>query len=105
MRKLLFASAAATALLATSLPSQAQSIFSRNNAESQALVVDSRGVLTMAPLLERVTPAVVSIETSSKPKRSTRSNQTQRDMLERFFGQLPPGLDSPDNSDDDAPRR
>lgn len=104
MRKILFASVAATTLLATSLPSQAQSIFTRNS-ESQALTVDSRGVLTMAPLLERVTPAVVSIETSSKPKRSSRSNQSQRDMLERFFGDLPPGFGAPNGGSDDGARR
>jgi len=55
----------------------------RNNG---ALSMDSqRGVLTMAPLLERVTPAVVSIDirgTSKTPKTSGPNEE----LLERFFG-------------------
>lgn len=100
MRKLLLATVAGVAVLGTSLPANSQSFL--RGSETQALTVDSRGVLTMAPLLERVTPAVVSIETASKIQtRSTRGSQSQRDMLERFFGQLPEGM-LPDDGDDDS---
>ncbi|MGB6230905.1 MAG: Do family serine endopeptidase [Litorimonas sp.] len=47
-----------------------------------------RGVITMAPLLERVTPAVVSINTLSEPGESDLSDD-QMEMFERFFGQSP----------------
>lgn len=96
MKKFLALSAAAAALMVTSLslsaPSQAQSVFASKSTESQALTVDSRGILTMAPLLERVTPAVVSIETSGK-RASSASNSSRsggetspEELLERFFG-------------------
>ena len=72
--------------------------------ESQAMTVDSRGVLTMAPLLERVTPAVVSIETSGKRSTTTsRSNNrsstqpTPEELLERFFGPGMRGQRSPNS--------
>ena len=60
-------------------------------AESSALTIDSRGVLTMAPLLESVTPAVVSIDVSGTTKApSTRGFSGNEEFLERFFGgQLP----------------
>ena len=102
MKKILVSSAASLGLLAAgfslSTPAISQSSFSpRAAAESQALTVDSRGVLTMAPLLERVTPAVVSIETSGKKKETVSSNKGSRgngetspeELLERFFG---PGM-------------
>ena len=102
MKKILVSSAASLGLLAAgfslSTPAISQSSFSpRASAESQALTVDSRGVLTMAPLLERVTPAVVSIETSGKKKETVSSNKGSRgngetspeELLERFFG---PGM-------------
>ena len=52
----------------------------------QAMKVDpSRGVMTIAPLLERVTPAVVNISVSSKVK--VKTNQFSNDeFIERFFG-------------------
>ena len=103
MRKLLFLGTAAAALILGSAsfgtPADAQS-FLRGN-DSQALTVDSRGVLTMAPLLERVTPAVVSIETAKKITTRRSSSRSQRDMLERFFGELPEGM-IPESDDDDA---
>ena len=51
-------------------------------------------MLTMAPLLERVTPAVVSIETSGKKRESARAEGgggstgevSPEELLERFFG-------------------
>jgi len=79
-----------------------QSVFSpRASAESQALTVDSRGVLTMAPLLERVKPAVVSIETSGKKSATTSSSRSPtgemspEELLERFFGPGMRGQQSP----------
>lgn len=104
MRKIWLTSIATIALIGTSAMPRAADAQLRYNGgtDSQALTVDGRGVLTMAPLLERVTPAVVSIETASKIKtRSTRGSQSQRDMLERFFGDLPEGM-FPDRDDDSA---
>ena len=53
---------------------------------SSAMSLDSeRGVLSMAPLLDRITPAVVSINvriTAKAPKLSNRNEE----LLERFFG-------------------
>ncbi len=90
MRKSLILGTAAMALVLAPLTlsemSFAQSSF-RNNG---AMTMDSeRGVLTMAPLLERVTPAVVSIDirgTQKTPEISGRNSE----LFERFFGgQLP----------------
>ena len=81
-----------TALLALAIAPIAvsQSPF-LGGAESSALTIDSRGVLTMAPLLESVTPAVVSIDVSGTRKApSTQGFSGNEDFLERFFGgQLP----------------
>lgn len=56
--------------------------------QSSAMTIDNeRGVLTMAPLLERVTPAVVSIRTEGKAK--TRQDPEMEEFFERFFGQSP----------------
>ncbi|MGB0905911.1 MAG: DegQ family serine endoprotease [Maricaulaceae bacterium] len=102
MRKLFLAATTGLALLAAS-PALSQSFLSmRGNAETQALTIDSRGVLTMAPLLEKVTPAVVSIETSSTGRSSskTQSNKSrnpQEEFFERFFGQNP-GSSRPQSS-------
>lgn len=55
--------------------------------QSSAMMVDDdRGVLTMAPLLERVTPAVVSIQTegTERPR-----NAEMDEFFERFFGERP----------------
>jgi len=86
MRKSLILGTAAIGLalapLALSDMAFAQSSL-RNNG---AMTMDAqRGVLTMAPLLERVTPAVVSIDirgTSKTPAVSGRNEE----LLERFFG-------------------
>ena len=81
MRKPLILGTAAMALIIAPL-ALAQSSFRSNG----AMTVDSeRGVLTMAPLLERVTPAVVSIDirgTSKQPELSGRNEE----LFERFFG-------------------
>ncbi|MDC0421344.1 Do family serine endopeptidase [Hellea sp.] len=51
-----------------------------------AMSLDSeRGVLSMAPLLDRVTPAVVSINVRSTAKAPKLSNRNE-ELLERFFG-------------------
>lgn len=47
-----------------------------------------RGVITMAPLLERVTPAVVSINTVTESGTPDLTDD-QMEMFERFFGQSP----------------
>ena len=67
MRKYLLLSAAGFAVVAASFaPLQIADAQSRFGSQSEVMTVDSRGVLTMAPLLERVTPAVVSINTVGK---------------------------------------
>lgn len=59
-----------------------QSILNSNSAMS----MDSeRGVLSMAPLLDRITPAVVSINVRSTAKAPKLSNRNE-ELLERFFG-------------------
>jgi len=51
-----------------------------------AMSLDSeRGVLSMAPLLDRITPAVVSINVRSTAKAPKLSNGNE-ELLERFFG-------------------
>jgi len=53
---------------------------------SLAMSLDSeRGVLSMAPLLDRITPAVVSINVRSTAKAAKLSNMNE-ELLERFFG-------------------
>jgi len=109
MKKILIVSTAAIGVLAASsmlaTPANSQSVFSpRASAESQALTVDRRGVLTMAPLLERVTPAVVSIETSGKKastsssSRGPTSEMSPEELLERFFGPGMRGQQSPNSN-------
>ncbi len=57
--------------------------------QSSAMTLDDqRGVLTMAPLLERVTPAVVSISTEGTRQRET-NNPQMEEFFERFFGESP----------------
>jgi len=59
--------------------------------QSNAMTLDpERGVITMAPLLERVTPAVVSIRTEGKrnPRNSSRNSEMD-EFFERFFGEPP----------------
>ena len=63
--------AAAIALLASPLAFQTP-VDAQVNSRSQAMSIDpERGVLTMAPLLERVTPAVVSIRTVEEANSSS----------------------------------
>jgi len=74
-----------TTLLIGCLISQegySQSLLNSNS----ALSMDSeRGVLSMAPLLDRITPAVVSINVRSTAKAPKLSNRNE-ELLERFFG-------------------
>ncbi|WP_298918216.1 Do family serine endopeptidase [uncultured Algimonas sp.] len=48
-----------------------------------------RGVVTMAPLLERVTPAVVSINTVTEGRVRPETDDERLEMFERFFGPSP----------------
>lgn len=92
--KTLLLSAAFVAALAVSPAVSAQSswpVFKGNSQSSQAMTVDSRGVLTMAPLLEKTTPAVVNIAVSSTVKRP-RNPFANDEFFERFFGDRAPDL-------------
>ena len=86
MKRILLLGVAATALIASPLAFQT-SADAQINTRSQAMTVDPvRGVLTMAPLLERVTPTVVSIRTVQEAKSRTSSRSPEQEMMERFFG-------------------
>ncbi len=91
MRKLLLAGTAGlTMILAPAALSQS-SFFKPQAGETSVMTVDSRGVLTMAPLLERVSPAVVSIRTEGKEADTEEEEIDERQqMLERFFGRQMP---------------
>ena len=101
MKKSLILGAALGAVLFTTPLASAQTrwpVFSgKSSSQNQVLTVDpNRGVLTLAPLLERVTPAVVDIRVSStvkRPRIQFGGNDFGDDFLERFFGQrgLPRG--------------
>ncbi|GLQ24630.1 serine endoprotease DegQ [Algimonas ampicilliniresistens] len=101
MKKALILSVAAIGLIATpvamsqvlvdtpdqSAPAfQPVQLFGNNNS---SMTFDSRrGVVTMAPLLAKVTPAVVSINTVTESP-SNQMDDDQRELFERFFGQNP----------------
>ncbi len=91
MRKSLILASAALALVLTPL-AVSQTSFTPVSAvgQSSAMTLDARrGVLTMAPLLERVTPAVVSIDVSSKAKAQPEMPEGfkgNEELFERFFG-------------------
>jgi Do/DeqQ family serine protease len=103
--KTLWMSAAFAATLIASPAAMAQSkwpVFNGASQKSLGMSVDpSRGVLTMAPLLEKTTPAVVNISVSSKVK--VKANPFgNEDFIERFFGdRIPPGLGGGDNDNQD----
>ena len=69
-------------------------IFTGKAQSSQALSVDpSRGVLTIAPLIERVAPAVVNISvrsTRKRPKIKFRGRGMDDELFEKFFGENSP---------------
>lgn len=82
-----------TTILTTPIAANAQSSWPLLNGKansSQGLSIDpTRGVLTLAPLLERTTPAVVNISVSTKvkiPSNPFRGNQMSDEFMERFFG-------------------
>ena len=86
MTRPLLLGAAAIALLASPLAFQTP-VDAQVNSRSQAMSIDpERGVLTMAPLLERVTPAVVSIRTVEEANSSSSDKSPEEEMLERLFG-------------------
>ena len=59
--------------------------------QSDALTLDrGRGVLTMAPLLERVTPTIVSLRVVISPD-TPELDDSSRELFERFFGEVPEG--------------
>jgi len=106
-RKTLLLNAAVLAVLVGAPAATAQSkwpIFNGNSQSGDAMTIDpSRGVLTMAPLLERTTPAVVNISVSSTVK--VPSNPFGNDeFIERFFGDRIPGRGNRDNDDSDNER-
>ncbi|WP_409433231.1 Do family serine endopeptidase [Litorimonas sp. RW-G-Af-16] len=89
MRKYLLMSAAGLVVIGASFAPQFNvDAQSRYSTQSEAMMVDpTRGVLTMAPLLERVTPAVVSINVIGKTKPAAASRYgDNEELLERFFG-------------------
>jgi len=92
MKKTLLIAASGLALIAAPL-AISQGVYSNSSAigQSGALTIDNtRGVLTMAPLLEQVTPAVVSIDVESKRSPVSADMSDQEEFLRRFFGgQLP----------------
>ncbi|NNE59086.1 MAG: Do family serine endopeptidase [Hellea sp.] len=85
MRKFLFGTALGVLLISSPAAiSQNNDFFGLPFGQNAAMTVDQeRGVLTMAPLLDRVTPAVVSIRTEGK---SQPANSNRNELLERFFG-------------------
>ena len=88
MKKMFFAGAASAALLVGGWQLAPEAITQVPFAgTSSALTVDDeRGVLTMAPLLERTTPAVVNIATEGTRSAPAREMQDMEDMFRRFFG-------------------
>jgi Do/DeqQ family serine protease len=68
--------------------------FGQSSSQSAMSFDAQRGVLTMAPLLERVTPAVVSINTEVEERERDELSEREQ-MLERFFGGRLPGSNQP----------
>ena len=103
----LLSAAFVTALIAAPSVS-AQSnwpVFKSRTQSGEALSIDpARGVLTMAPLLERTTPAVVNISVASKVK--IPANPFGNDeLMERFFGDRIPGFGNRNDDEDDSGER
>ena len=112
MKKSIFlTSVLATSMLITPLAS-AQSkwpVFNGKSSNTQALTIDpARGVLTLAPLLERTTPAVVNISVSSKvkiPSNPFGGNMMNDEFMERFFGDRPNPFKRNRNGDEEQDER
>ena len=79
---------AAAATLAVGAVQLAPSAETQTATPTSAVTMDvRRGVLTMAPLLERATPAVVNISTSgTREVGGSGDMQDMEDMMRRFFG-------------------
>ncbi|NNC38463.1 MAG: DegQ family serine endoprotease [Acidimicrobiales bacterium] len=107
-RKTLLISAVFGTALVAAPAATAQSnwpVFSGKSKSGQAMVVDpSRGVLTMAPLLEKTTPAVVNISVSSTVK-LPQTPFADDEFFERFFGDRIPGFGERDNEEDESNER
>ena len=109
MKKSLFLSAVLATTIFTAPIASAQSSWPIFNSKTsnQALTIDpTRGVLTLAPLLERTTPAVVNIAVSSTvkvPQTAFGGNQLNDEFFERFFGNRPNPFKGkvPNNNEDD----
>ena len=91
MRKSFLLSTVFAGLIMAAPIANAQSswpIFNGKAQQGQALSIDPvRGVLTMAPLLERTTPAVVNISVSSTVKVRQNPFAGNDEFFERFFGE------------------
>lgn len=105
MKKPMFLSLVLATTILTAPIANAQSswpVFNGKSSNAQGLSIDPvRGVLTLAPLLERTTPAVVNISVSTKvkmPKNPFAGNQMSDEFMERFFGDRP----NPFKKDDDG---
>ena len=105
MKNVLILSAAALALVTAPValsqvtaesptPLQPVQFFGQSSSQSAMSFDPQRGVLTMAPLLERVTPAVVSINTEVE-QRDREEMSEREELLERFFGGRIPGNNQP----------
>lgn len=89
MKHMLIGGAAAIALMAGAIHLAPTAIPQVPFTSNSAISMDTqRGVLTMAPLLERTTPAVVNIATSGTraSNRSTRDMDEMQERMRRFFG-------------------
>ena len=79
----------------------------------QAMSIDpSRGVLTLAPLLDKTTPAVVNISVASTVKMRANGFAGGEEFFERFFGQRglnpnqrPPSQDKGDDNSNERTQR
>ena len=108
MRKSFLLSTVFAGLIIAAPIASAQSswpIFNGKAQQGQALSIDPvRGVLTMAPLLERTTPAVVNISVSSTVKVRQNPFRGNDELFERFFGERG-GPRSPRRDDEDGGER
>ncbi len=97
MRKSFMIAASGLALLAAPV-AISQGVYSNSTAVGQTSVLtidNSRGVLTMAPLLEQITPAVVSIDVEgTRENASAELGGRQEEFLRRFFGDRIPEMES-----------
>ena len=88
MKQFLLGGAAVLGLTLGGLHLAPDAVGQSNFTGNAAMTVDNeRGVLTMAPLLERTTPAVVNIRTEgTRNSRSNPRSEEMDEMMRRFFG-------------------